>query len=238
MNKKLMSLIFGVMCMILTLGIFIQVKTIDSANISGFTDVGDDKLRNDLLEWRQRYKSANVLLTKTEKELETIRKKVAENDIQAETMEKELEDINMLLGLTDVKGNGVIVTLDDNKQIDEQKVLSIDQYLIHDTNILRVVNELKSAGAEAISVNDLRITNITSITCVGPVIKIDGERVAAPYIIKAIGFPESLMSISIPGGLIQYLKAQGKIVDIKKENDIIIYKYNSAINAKYMQYAD
>jgi len=238
MNKKLMNVMFCIICLVLTFAISMQIKTVESTNSKVSHDITENKLRDEVLKWKQRYDSISNSIKSREKELENIRKKTTENDTTAIAMEEQLEKINALLGLTDVKGKGVIVTLDDNKTIDPNKVISIDPYLIHDTNILKVVNELKAAGAEAISVNELRITSMTSITCVGPVVRINGERVAAPYTIKAIGFPESLMSLNMPGGLIQALKSQGKMVEIKKENNIEIYKYDGIITKEFMQYLD
>ena len=71
-----------------------------------------------------------------------------------------------MLGLTDVTGPGVIVTLSDSKK-DIASSLNPSQLLVHDLDVLSVINELKNAGAEAISINDQRIVPTTGIICGG-----------------------------------------------------------------------
>ena len=63
---------------------------------------------------------------------------------------------------------------------------------LHDIDVLSVVNELINAGAEAISINDQRWVANTAISCRGNTIDINGERIGAPFVIKAIGLPEYL----------------------------------------------
>ncbi len=60
-----------------------------------------------------------------------------------------------------------------------------------------IINQLNRAGAEAIAVNGKRIVNTTEVICIGPVLRINGEAVAAPFIIKAIGDPDILMEEAI-----------------------------------------
>ena len=72
-----------------------------------------------------------------------------------EEIQKEVNENNIILGKTDVQGQGVKITLEDGfSTIDEY--LSSAQ-LIHDADIVQVINELRNAGAEAISVNGQRI---------------------------------------------------------------------------------
>ena len=54
-------------------------------------------------------------------------------------------------------------------------------------NMLRIVNELRAAGAEAISINDQRLIGTSEIRCSGPTITVNGKIFAPPFIIKAIG---------------------------------------------------
>lgn len=81
-----------------------------------------------------------------------------------------------MIGLTDVTGPGVILTIADS-DIDSSLVLDASDFLIHDLDLLKVVNELKNAGAEAISINNQRIILTTPIICGGNTININGERI-------------------------------------------------------------
>ena len=136
--------------------------------------------------------------------------------------------------MTEVTGPGVIVTLTDGQSITAASVNAND-LIVHDLDVLKVINELKNAGAEAISINDERLVNMTAISCGGNIIDINGEKVGAPFVIKAIGLPEQLSALSRPGGYLSWMKEDGVGVKLEKSNNITIPKYSGVINYKYMQ---
>ena len=148
-------------------------------------------------------------------------------------LQKELKTLNSLTGAIDVKGKGIVLTVADNKNVTNKNVGLLDNisnYLIHDTDLLRLVNELKNAGVEAISINDERIVNSTSITCDGNVILINGNKVSSPFVIKAIGSSETILgALQRPGGKLEELDDYGLVSSIVKQNNITIYKYNGVI---------
>ena len=155
-----------------------------------------------------------------------------ENNEELENKENEIKEGNKVIGLTDVTGSGVIVTLSDSKK-DASSVLNPSLLLVHDADVLSVINELKNAGAEAISINNQRIVSTTNISCRGNIIDINGEKVGAPFVIRAIGLPEQLAALSRPGGYLELLKSASVGVDIKKSNNISIPKYTGVITFKY-----
>ena len=110
-----------------------------------------------------------------------------------------------MIGLTEVTGSGIILTIADS-EIDSNSVLDVSDLLIHDLDLLKVINELKNAGAEAISINNQRIILTTPIICGGNTININGERIGSPFEIKAIGSPEALANLSRPGGYLSKLE--------------------------------
>lgn len=126
----------------------------------------------------------------------------------------------------EVTGPGIIMTLNDSKQ----EVLEgeeIGWYLIHDLDILEIVNELRMAGAEAISINGERVTASTSIRCGGPTINIDGKRHAVPFVIKAIGDPKTLEASALaPESYIElYMSYSGIEVEIQKVEKLTVEGY-------------
>ncbi len=126
----------------------------------------------------------------------------------------------------DVTGPGIIMTLNDS----QQEVLEgeeIGWYLIHDLDILEIVNELRMAGAEAISINGERVTASTSIRCGGPTINIDGKRHAVPFVIKAIGDPKTLEASALaPESYIElYMSYSGIEVEIQKVEKLTVEGY-------------
>ena len=212
-----------------------QVKTIKNTNsIVNYTLSNNNDLRDDLLRWKEKYDSVNTEVTKAEKKLEETRQLAIQNSPDSIKKEQELNINNTALGLTDVSGQGVIVTLKDNQGVTNENIGITDDirsYLVHDANLREIVRKLKISGAEAISINDERIVNDTSIICSGNVIRVNDKKVSSPFEIKAIGSPELLY-----GNLdetITRLNNSGIIVDIKKQDNVKINKYDGVINFNY-----
>ncbi len=97
----------------------------------------------------------------------------------------------MSAGLIAVEGPGIIVTIDDSKRVGKLGE-NPNLYLIHDDDILKVINELWAAGAEVMSINDQRIITNSEIRCAGPTLSVNNTRYAPPYEIKVIGNPHNL----------------------------------------------
>lgn len=236
-NKKTISLILGLMCLLLTYGIIVQFKTINTTGSTVSTNAEENQLRDAVLKQKEKYDNLLERITEAEKELENERTNATQNNGELSELENTIKEGNKALGLTEVKGKGVIVTLDDNKDISlSEWYLDPNLLLIHDTDIISVVNELKNAGAEAISINDQRIVTTSAIECDGNVIKINDTKINAPFIIKAIGFPESLVSVGRTGGCLDYMKERFVTAKVEKsEDDIIIPKYTGVIKFNYAE---
>lgn len=239
MKKKKVIITLGVMCFILTLSISIQIRTIKSTSSTVSQTLADDSLRDEVLKWKEKYDDAYKQLEDSEKELAKTREASTKDNSEYTQKEEEIKNNNNVLGLTNVTGSGVIITLKDNSNVtaDSLSALdSIDYYLVHDMDLRTIVNELNNAGAEAISINDQRIVQTTSITCEGVIIQVNGETVGSPFQIKAIGSPELLYgSLTRPGGYIEALKDTGVMVEVKKADTVNINKFNGIINSKYMK---
>lgn len=154
---------------------------------------------------------------------------------QSREFKEKLKQVNIAAGLTAVTGPGLVIKLDDNP--DPLKVGDdADDYIIHQINLLFVVNDLRGAGAEAISINDQRIIAGSEIRCAGPTILINTARVAPPYEIKAIGNSESLEdSIRAPGGELQALEARGIKTSILKSDKMVIPALSEILTYRYAQ---
>lgn len=237
MNKRVTAIALGIICIFLTIGICIQLKTINLANTTVSKTFNEDKLRDEVLKLKEQYDNVYSQLEGAEKELESIRKKATENSSSSGALEEEIKLTNRLLGLTELTGKGIVLVLDDNKTLNVDGVTSgnIIDYVIHDEDLIVLLNELKNCGAEAISINQQRIVSTTGITCDGLVIRINGQKVSAPYEIRAIGSPERLMGIDTLGSYKQRLDQLGLIKDLKKANNITIPKYEGVINFQYLK---
>ncbi len=239
MKNWKIALTLGILCCLLTLAICIQLKTVDNTNTTLSTTLTGNELRDQVLKWKEKYDNATKELEASEQKLEAIRLQSTQNDENSIYKEEEIKLDNTLLGLTNVTGDGIVITLKDNNNIKRANISPLDNielYLVHAGDLVEVVNALRNAGAEAISINNQRITNFTSIYCAGNVVVVNGEKISSPVEIKAIGSPELLYgSIRIPGGYLELLEETGVIVDVKKVENITINKYDGIINTQYMK---
>lgn len=239
MKKWKIALTFGIVCFVLTIGICIQFKTIDDTNSTVSQTLTSNDLRDQILKWKEKYDRATNDLKKSEDKLEEVRLQSVKNNENEISKEEEIKIDNTLLGLTDVIGDGIIITLRDNNTVKKSNIGpldNIDLYLVHAGDLAEVINALRNAGAEAISINGQRITNFTSVYCAGNVVVVNGEKISSPVEIKAIGSPELLYgSITIPGGYLELMEETGVMVDVRKAQNITIDKYNGVINSQYMK---
>ena len=242
MNKKQTMISLGVICLILTMCIVVQIRTINNANKVASRSFTNNDLRDQVLRWKEKYDTAYSSLQEAQRKLEDVRQKAAENTEGSEEKEEELKRNNMLLGLTDVTGEGVTVTMKDNNTVTAETISPTDDislYLVHDSDIRSIVNELENAGAEAISINDQRVVSTTSITCEGNVISVNEEKISSPFVIKAIGNSLYMYSALIrPAGTVEQLNSTGIVTTVKQSDSISIPKYTGVISSKYIKYSE
>ncbi len=231
-NKKMIAMVLGIMCLLLTAGIFIQIRTVKNNNSTVSNNYEENNLRAEVLKYKERYDNKYKELEKAENELEKERENSTKNDGDLKQKEEEITNGNKIIGLSEVTGSGVIVTLTDSKK-DISSSLNPSELVVHDLDVLSVINELKNAGAEAISINDQRLTPNSGIICGGNIIDVNGEKVGAPFVIKAIGLPEQLAALNRPGGYLVRLKEYSIGVEFKKSNNITIPKYTGTLTYKY-----
>jgi uncharacterized protein YlxW (UPF0749 family) len=150
-------------------------------------------------------------------------------------MEEELGRARKHADYVNLEGPGIIITMNDSlTEVGEYE--SLDWYVIHDLDILEIVNELRAAGAEAISINDERVTASSNIRCGGPTINIDGKRHAVPFVIKAIGDPQKLeASITAPSGYIEFMEIYDIRIDTQKVDKLIIKAYDGKYKLNYQK---
>jgi len=136
--------------------------------------------------------------------------------------------LKIISGLTDVTGDGVIITLNDAEKPGTENVMDL---IIHDSDILNVVNQLRIAGADAISINNERIIATSEQLCAGPTIKINRNRYAVPYEIKAIGDAAAIYAAMKDSYILKEMIQLNKRVTLTQEKDIVIQKFNNDINS-------
>lgn len=127
---------------------------------------------------------------------------------QTKVLNDSLQEVKDFTGLTELEGPGVVVVLRDSTKATNS--IGGGDDIIHDVDVLKIVNELWAAGAEAISVNKHRIVGSSSFRCVGPVIHVDNVPISSPVRIQAIGDSDTLAgALSMPLGVIAEIRQTG-----------------------------
>ena len=224
MKKSEFSIAIAVICFALTLGICVQIRTVASSSASVARTQAENQLRDSVLKWKENYDNSKSKLEYKEAELERLRSQIANYDETSKKISEQLTQNNSMLGYSELTGSGVVITAKDG-DYSAAKGLAY-QYIVHDGDLFALVNALKNAGAEAISINEQRIVNTTAITCVGNTVLINGEKVGSPFIINAIGSPEKLYGqITMPDSYYDKMKSEGVDVKIEKVSSINVPKY-------------
>jgi len=157
----------------------------------------------------------------------SLRNKIAVNGAEAQTanLHELLDKANIAAGLTPISGPGIILNLKDKAQESPEDM----GYTIQYWNLMMVINELKSGGAEAISLNGERMVATSGIGESGGKLVVNGKTIKAPYRICAIGQPETLeSSLRIKGGEIEALEANGVEAAIKQADNLNIPAFKEA----------
>lgn len=195
----------------------------------------------------QRAQQMSAELSQLKKDRDSFQARVAElratlDQLPAGPRESELkEELDMariLAGVTELSGPGVEVTLNDSN-ISLKPGDNPNLYVLHDEDVLRVLNEIRAAGAEAISINGQRLLANTEIRCTGPTIVLNkNKRLAPPYVITAIGNPDTLEgSIKMKGGVAETLQFWGIQVGVKKIPQVTVPPYSGGISFDYAKAA-
>lgn len=166
--------------------------------------------------------SINEELEKQDKKLEILEKLVKNDSEFLKFLKDEKVFYEMISGDVDLEGAGIVLTITEESV--DRPVKRTD--VIHDSDLLRIINDLRTSGAEAISINDLRVYSRTGVKCNGPVVRLNGRTKGAPFIIKAIGNSDKLYSaIKSPGTFASILETINPIkLEIEQKEKVLVKK--------------
>ena len=135
------------------------------------------------------------------------------------------QELKLKACLLPLEGPGVIIIMNDSKK-EAKSGENPNLYLIHDDDILKVINELRAAGAEAISINGQRLIDRSEIRCAGPTLSVNNVRSSAPFEIHAIGEVITLENaVNMRGGVAETLKVWGINLEVKTSDNVYIPPY-------------
>ena len=228
LNNLVVAIVILFVCICLVSVMFMQFRTVEETDITEIENMREAELKKTLAEWKSKYEEANEKLNETNQKIAEYQEKIVKNEAASEIVDKELKQSNVNVGKTDVVGEGVIVTLNDGQYED---IIAWD--------LIYLVNELKYAGAEAISINDIRVINTTDIVDLAgySYILVGGQRLEAPYVVKAIGNQAYLSSILNlkDSGYVDLYKNEDKQVKMETSKKVEILKYNGNMIYKNLQ---
>ncbi len=155
--------------------------------------------------------------------IESMETERAEENSELQRLMKEVQEYQMLAGHKSVQGPGVVILLEGIYEENIAPVVHQRKYLI------TLVNELRTNGAEVVSVNDHRITGRSEMTLAGNHIQVNGKPVAPPYKVKAIGAVNEFK---------RYVSARTFIFELMESDGIIstiVYEENMTIEEPHRE---
>ncbi len=199
-----------------------------------FTDISN--LQNTLLKEQAEVDQLH------EKQLELQDKKSAYEDAKygeggiGSIIEENLNKYKAFAGLTALEGQGIVVIVTDaERELGENE--NPNDLIVHDYDMRALIADIRSSGAEAISINGQRILlSKTELYCTGPTIRINDQVFAQPFIIRAIGDKNRLLEVvDGPDGYANILRDMGIFVETNTSVSITVPAYPSLQGTKYMK---
>jgi uncharacterized protein YlxW (UPF0749 family) len=221
-NHRRAAALIGVLLALLGFGIAVQVRSNSSSDsLSSARD--DDLIRilDDQDSRADRLRQQIAALQTTEQQLQASGNRDSVALAQAEQQEQALK---ILLGTIPASGPGIKITITDPR------------HQLKAEDLLDVIEELRGAGAEAIQFGSARVSTDTAFTDppTGTNVLVDGMPQSAPYVVLAIGDPQTLdTAMQIPGGVAATARAAGGDAQVAQLQTVTITAITVITNPSY-----
>lgn len=227
-GKIIVTVTIGFVFLILTMLIFMQVKTISQTDISELEIMRESELKTELTSLKTKYEETAIKIKEINEKILEYEEAAIEGKEASMLLQKELKETNDLLGRNSVTGEGIVI-----------KMSNTATNRVNTEDLLELVNLLKNAGAEAISINEQRIVYDSYIADLTDenYITVKGQRITAPYTIKAIGntmYLESAISQK-NYGYIDTKISEGKQVTVERQSNITIASHERKLKFEYVK---
>lgn len=234
MKKVISQLIVGFIFLLFGFMIVTQLKTISAQNS---VTVDENSQNPEILLENEQLKKEKEELQKKVNELSTkaseYEKSIA-SESENQALLDELQKTRVRAGLTDVKGEGIIIYITPKT---DYFGTTNKGYPIKDFDLLTIVNELYAGDAEAISINGIRLGNNSGIRTAGNAIVVNNTRISPmeQVVIKAIGDVALLeTAYNFPGTISADLKLSCDVT-YETKDEIVIEKSSSRLEFKYIE---
>lgn len=233
MSSKLRSQIsIAIVCVILGFMLTYQFKALmKQENIFNLGSATSTDVTVEINQYKAQKKELETKVSELQTKLDAYEKAAAAESDVSKNLLTELENARLFTGVYDVHGEGVVIYLDPTTDL----FGTTTGEHITDKHLVYLINELRFAGAEAISINDIRIMGLTGIRNAGNYILInDNDKVSFSkrITIKAIGNKDLLYSgLSFPEVFSDFKGIC--TVKYEKTNDVKITKYAKTYRFEY-----
>lgn len=230
-SKITVAIVIGIMSFMMIYVILIQINIVKKYDGEEIELMRETELKETLATYKEKYEETTNELNSTVARIEEYKADEKSEEDAVALLEEEVNQANMLLGKTDVTGEGIIITIENTGGDSENEAMTVNT-----ADLINLVNELRLAGAEAISINGERIVANSDIFDVGNFIYINGQRTTSPYEIKVIGDRKYLESaLNIKGGYIDIYTLNGYNIKMESSENIVIGKYEGEMTLNYVK---
>ncbi|MGL4451469.1 MAG: DUF881 domain-containing protein [Sarcina sp.] len=234
MKKISSQMPIAIMCAILGFMVVYQLKSIEAKNSSNLSLQDKEEVMIEIDRLKKEKEDFMKKNTELAKKLDQIEKNAVIKGELDKTTKESLDKTRMILGQDEVIGEGVKITL----TLKSPLVIGQNPNLINEHEVTHLINLLKFSGAEAISINDYRVTQQTGIKNASDFIWIGEEgRISSlkPIEIKAIGNINDLKKgVTFPGEL-EFGALINYDYSINEMKTMKIEKSNVALKSEYLQ---
>lgn len=178
-----------------------------------------ENYKEELIDQKERNKQLTEEINDKQQVIRNIEQSLLDSEVSVGDLVKEAEMLRILIGDIPSQGKGISVSLQDGAYDPSQ--VNPNDYIVHESHVFKVINELKISGSEAISINGQRLHANSNIRCTGPVITVDGKTFPAPFTIEAVGDPAVLLaSVNLGGGIVDQLTSDNIVVTVEEKSKI------------------
>ena len=164
------------------------------------------------------------------------RARQAEQSSAVGSRQSRLSGLSEVTGLSEMRGPGLRVTLDDSSLRTPTEGATVNDLVIHSQDVQAVVNALWRADAEAIAINGQRLVATSAVLCVGNTLLLNGTVHSPPFVVSAIGASRDRFETD---RLVRRLRQASDAFDLRFEvarvNDLSVPGYTGSTKLTYAQ---
>ncbi len=238
MKKRIKDkIVFVSICTLLGIILSIQFKTATNTTGKGMSPREiEKKLEVEYESTLQEKENLRDVLSKLETELVEYQEDEKKKDTKIKSLYDEMEKYRMFVGFEPIKGPGIAIEINEpsfQMEVGEEYSIVIANYDL----ILQLISKLNDLGAEAISINDERYTNYTSLEPEKDHIKVNGRAIYLPLKIQVIGDMDRIERGLQVRGNVMWNMQNKYLYDIKiqRDDNIIMKGYNKLLKLEHLE---